>query len=191
MVVFLAVAHLVIPPFFLVCVSMFNCVFFFPSTSSTLPLSRSMPGSEVITTEPLHRSLMWCATQMRAHTCTRAHTHADTPRSSQDKQPSHSGPCASVCSLKALTAKKEKTRPRLWCAPMFATCTLAGFDNTPLDLGKGHIFVLRSCNVWAWRIDVLCVHKDKKTIVYIEMRNAQMDVVAGMWWKPRVWILSL
>lgn len=121
-----------------------------------------MPGSEVITTEPLHRSLMWCATQMRAHTCTRAHTHADTPRSSQDKQPSHSGPCASVCSLKALTAKKEKTRPRLWCAPMFATCTLAGFDNTPLDLGKGHIFVLRSCNVWAWRIDVLCVHKDKK-----------------------------
>lgn len=23
--------------------------------------------------------------------------------------------------------------------------------------------------------------KDKKTIVYIEMRNAQMDVVAGMW----------
>lgn len=64
-------------------------------------------------------------------------THAHTPRSSQDKQPSHSGPCASVYSLKALTAKKEKARPRLWCAPVFATCTLAGFDNTPLDPGKG------------------------------------------------------
>lgn len=82
MVVFLAVAHLVtapIPPFFLVYMCARACLtvsFFFLSSSSTLPLSWSMPGSEVITTEPLHRSLMWCATQMRAHTCTRAHTHA-------------------------------------------------------------------------------------------------------------------
>lgn len=88
-VVFLAVAHLdtVYSTLFLVyvlvnvcvcvwvhmCLCEIDCVFF--SSSATLPLSRSMPGSEVITTEPLHRFLMWCTTQMRAHVHTHTNTH--------------------------------------------------------------------------------------------------------------------
>lgn len=121
-IVFLAVAHLeavCIPPFSLcvrscvwACVSVFECVFF--SSSATLPVSRSMPGSEVVTTESLRGSLMWCTTQMHAHTRTRAHMlmHAHTPRSSQDKQPSHLGPCASVCTLsQGADSQGEKARP--------------------------------------------------------------------------------
>lgn len=77
-------------------VGRFDCVFF--SSSATLPLSWSMPGSEVITTELLCHSLMWFATQMRAHRHTHTDTQAYKPRSIQDKQNLHLRPCASVCS---------------------------------------------------------------------------------------------
>lgn len=48
------------------------------SSSTTLPLSWSMPGSEVITTESLCRALMWFTTQMHTRTCTLTRRDRDT-----------------------------------------------------------------------------------------------------------------
>lgn len=62
----------VLPPLFCVC-ALVSFFFFFPASPPFL--FWSTPGSEVLTTKPLHGALMWYTTQMQTHVCSHAHTH--------------------------------------------------------------------------------------------------------------------
>lgn len=96
----------VYPTLFLVHVLVCLCVWVGLTVSFSPPWS--MPGSEVITTELLCHSLMWFATQMRAHRHTHRHTGIQTKVKSRQTELTLKALCLRLLSLKALTAKEKK-----------------------------------------------------------------------------------
>lgn len=157
MLVFLAVVNLeatqCIPPFFL-------CLTVFYSSSTNLPLSRSMPGSEVPTTESLCCALMWSTAQIHSH------THQGQVKTNS----THTcALCLSLLCLKAQTAHEKQQGQGfavqvsvLWCALMLAT--LAG-----LVSGTGRNTSVPHGNLW-------CAQECFKHNVFNSISNHSHDI---------------
>lgn len=137
MVVFLAVAHLVIPPFFLVCVSMFNCVFFFPFHLLYPPSFSEharVRGHNNWATPSFFDVVRHTDACTHMHSCT--HTCRHTKVKSRQTALTLRALCLSLLSQSADSQKRKNKAKALMCSHV-CHMHISRFWQHPLRPGKG------------------------------------------------------